>query len=51
MSVTSTAKRRRRSAKILYRDMPPSQRPHYRKRPRAKAGMRAREAMARGWKG
>jgi hypothetical protein len=48
---TATAKRRRRSAKIQYRDMAPQDRPHYRRKPRRKAGVKFAAAKARGWRG
>jgi len=43
----ATGKRRRAQARNRYKHMAPQDRPHYRRKPRAKAGMRAREAMAR----
>ena len=51
MSTTAAAKRRRRSAKVGYRDMAPLDRPRYRKTPRKNAGKKALAAKARGWKG
>ncbi len=51
MSTTAAAKARRRSVKIKYRDMAPMDRPTYRQRPRAKAGIKFAAAKARGWRG
>lgn len=51
MSTTATARRRRRSAAIQYRDMAPQDRPHYRKTPKKNAGKKYAAAKARGWRG
>jgi hypothetical protein len=51
MSVARTAARRRAQAKKKYRHMAPQDRPHYRHTQRAKAGLKAKAAIARGWRG